>query len=223
MPFSPALRVDADAHTDPARRRLLAAAATSALILPAAALANPSTAFASTTSSSTSASGKPDTRPTSAPPNDGRRDFDFYLGRWRVHNRRLKQRFVGSDDWEEYEATDESKPILSGLGSIDDYRTEHFGGDFRGMAIRFFNPQTRLWSAYWSTNRSGTLDPPVVGGFKDGIGTFFGYDQDGDRAVYVRCLWSEIAAAHVKWEQAFSIDQGKTWETNLVMDMTRLA
>jgi len=213
MPFSPDRRIDSDADTDPARRRLLVAAATSALILPAAARAK----------ASNPSSGKPDTMPTSAPPNDGRRDFDFYLGRWQVRNRRLKERFVGSDDWEEYAATDESKPILGGLGSIDDYRTEHFGGDFRGMAIRFFNPQTRLWSAYWSTNRSGTLDPPVVGGFKDGIGTFFGYDQDGDRAVYVRCLWSEIAAAHVKWEQAFSIDQGKTWETNLVMDMTRLA
>lgn len=212
MPFSPEDRVETDPRTDPSRRRLLAAAASGPWILPVAgALAESSTSF----------SGNAD--PMSAEPNDGRRDFDFYLGRWQVHNRRLVQRFAGSDEWEEYAATDESRPILGGMGSIDDYRTEHFGGDFRGMAIRIFHPQTQLWSAYWSTNRSGTLDPPVVGRFKDGIGTFYGYDKDGDRPVYVRCLWSEIRADHVTWEQAFSIDQGRTWETNLVMDMDRIA
>lgn len=212
MPVSPEDRVEPDAQTDPSRRRLLAAAATGALILPiAGALAQ----------SSSTSSGKPQTMPSEL--NDGRRDFDFYLGRWQVRNRRLKQRFAGSDEWEEYAATDESRPILGGMGSIDDYRTEHFGGGFRGMAIRFFDPQTRLWSAYWSTNRTGTLDPPVVGSFKDGVGTFYGHDKDGDRPVYVRCLWSEITETHVKWEQAFSIDEGKTWETNLVMDMTRIA
>ena len=158
----------------------------------------------------------------SAQPQDGRHAFDFYLGRWQVQNRRLKQRFVGSDEWEEYEATDESRPILGGLGSIDDYRTEHFGGGFRGMAIRFFDPATGLWSAYWSSNRTGTLDPPVVGGFKDGIGAFYGRDKDGDRPVFVRCLWSDIAATHAKWEQAFSLDEGRTWETNCVMRMTRI-
>lgn len=213
MPSSPEDRVEPDARTDLSRRRLLAIAASGALALPIA-------------SAPAQASPVPYRRnqnmPTQAP-NDGRRDFDFYLGRWQVHNRRLKRRFAGSDEWEEYAATDESRPILGGLGSIDDYRTEHFGGDFRGMAIRFFDPQTRLWSAYWSTNRTGTLDPPVVGGFKNGVGTFYGRDRDGDRPVYVRCLWSEITDTHVKWEQAFSIDEGKTWETNLVMDMDRIA
>lgn len=200
----------AAADIDAVRRRLLAAAAGGAAALPLPA------ALAGALSTPTGQAMQ------TAEQQDGRHDFDFYLGRWQVQNRRLKQRFVGSDEWETYEATDESRPILGGLGSIDDYRTEHFGGGFRGMAIRFFDPKTRLWSAYWSSNRTGTLDPPVVGGFKDGVGTFYGIDKDGDRPVHVRCLWSEIAAAHVKWEQAFSIDEGRTWETNLAMRMTRI-
>ncbi|MCL1635968.1 hypothetical protein M2650_15195 [Luteimonas sp. SX5] len=208
MPLPPPDTVAA-ADIDIVRRRLLAAAGgAAALPLPAAWAGAPPipTGRAMQT----------------AQAQDGRHDFDFYLGRWHVRNQRLKQRFVGIDEWETYEATDESRPILGGLGSIDDCRTEHFGGGFRGMAIRIFDPKTRLWRAYWSSNRTGTLDPPVVGGFKDGIGTFYGIDKDGDRAVRVRCLWSEISAAHVKWEQAFSIDEGGTWETNLVMHMTRI-
>lgn len=212
MPLPPQNRNAAAAGIDPLRRRLFAAAVAGTAALPIAhALAGTPTPTGYTMPLQ-----------TSAQPHDGRHDFDFYLGRWQVQNRRLKQRFVGSDEWEAYEATDESRAILGGLGSIDDYRTEHFGGGFRGMAIRFFDPATRLWSAYWSSNRTGTLDPPVVGGFKDGVGTFYGHDKDGDRPVFVRCLWSEITATHVKWEQAFSIDEGRTWETNLVMHMTRI-
>lgn len=214
MSLTPQDRADATADIDPSRRRLLAVAATGIAALPVASALAASSATPSENATNMQ---------TSAQQEDGRHDFDFYLGRWQVQNRRLKQRLVGSDEWEEYEATDESRAILGGLGSIDDYRSEHFGGNFRGMAIRFFDHQTRLWSAYWSSNRTGTLDPPVIGGFKDGIGTFYGHDKDGDRPVFVRCLWSEITATHVKWEQAFSVDGGRTWETNYVMHMTRIA
>ncbi len=215
MPHPPQDRADAAANIDPSRRRLLGAAAGSVVAAP---IGNALAGVGPVT-----LSGNGTGMQTSAQQQDGRRDFDFYLGRWQVRNRRLKQRLVGSDEWEEYEATDESRAILDGLGSIDDYRSEHFGGNFRGMAIRFFDPKTRLWSAYWSSNRTGTLDPPVIGGFKDGVGTFYGHDKDGDRPVFVRCLWSEITATHVKWEQAFSVDGGGTWETNCVMHMTRIA
>ena len=41
---------------------------------------------------------------------DGRSDFDFLLGRWQIHNRRLRERLKGSDSWEEFEATATNKP-----------------------------------------------------------------------------------------------------------------
>jgi hypothetical protein len=62
-----------------------------------------------------------------------------------------------------------------------------------------------------------------VGGFADGRGTFFGDDLHDGRAVRVRYEWMDITPASARWEQAFSIDDGATWETNWVMSLAREA
>ncbi len=151
---------------------------------------------------------------------DGRHDFDFYHGRWQVRNERLRERLVGSDEWETFEAVQECRPILGGIGNLDDFVTDWSDG-FRGMTLRLFNPQTRQWSIYWAGNRSGVLEPPVVGRFDDGVGIFHGDDRHQGRPVRVRFLWSEITARSAHWQQAFSIDGGHSWETNWHMHMTR--
>ena len=66
-------------------------------------------------------------------------DFDFWMGRWKVQNRRLRARLAGSDEWDEFEATSVARPILGGLGNEDEFRTDHAGG-FTGMSFRFFDP-----------------------------------------------------------------------------------
>lgn len=151
---------------------------------------------------------------------DGRHDFDFYHGRWRVRNERLRERLRGSDEWETFEATQECRPILGGIGNLDDFATDWDDG-FRGMTLRLFDLQTRQWSIYWAGNRSGVLEPPVVGRFDDGVGVFFGVDRHQDQPVRVRFLWSDITAHSAHWQQAFSTDGGGSWETNWHMYMTR--
>ena len=92
-------------------------------------------------------------------------DFDFWMGTWNVHNRRLRRRLAGSDEWDEFEATVVARPLLDGLGNEDEFRTD-FDGGFIGMSFRFFDRDTQLWSIYWAdTRRLGVLDPPVFGGF----------------------------------------------------------
>lgn len=152
---------------------------------------------------------------------DGRHDFDFFHGRWQLRNERLRQRLVGSDDWEIFASTQECRPILGGLGNIDDFLTD-WGGGFIGMSLRLFDPQTQQWSIYWSSNRTGTLDPPVVGKFENGVGTFYGRDEHEGRPVLARFIWSEITTTSALWQQALSVDDGKTWETNWYMRMTRI-
>ena len=80
------------------------------------------------------------------------KDFDFWFGSWDVHNRWLKRRLAGSDDWEEFEATVVARPLLDGLGNEDEFRTDHDGG-LVGMSFRFFDPETRRWSIYWADSR----------------------------------------------------------------------
>ncbi|MBX9401058.1 hypothetical protein K4L06_07010 [Lysobacter sp. BMK333-48F3] len=152
---------------------------------------------------------------------DGRHDFDFYHGRWRVENRRLAQRLAGSDDWIEFEATDECRPVLGGLGSVDRYRTDWNGG-IEGFALRLYRPQSRQWHVYWASDRDGVLEPPLVGGFRDGVGLFEGLEAHQGRMLRARATWSQIRADSVHWEQALSPDDGRTWETNWVMRMTRI-
>jgi hypothetical protein len=153
---------------------------------------------------------------------DGRHDFDFYFGRWQIRNERLRQRLVGCVDWETFDATQQCRPILGGLGNIDDFVTDWREG-FIGMTLRLFCLQTRQWSIYWAGNRDGVLEPPVIGKFANGVGTFIGHDQHEGVPVLVRFVWSEITPVSAKWEQAFSTDEGSSWESNWIMRMSRIA
>jgi hypothetical protein len=151
-------------------------------------------------------------------------DFDFYFGRWCIHNERLEQRLAGSTRWQHFEAEQECRPILGGVGNIDEFVTDQFGPTrFVGMTLRLFDRDTQQWSIYWASNRNSGLEPPVVGAFVDGIGRFEGDDLRDGTPVRVRFIWSDIGPDHARWEQASSADGGKTWETNWRMRMTRLA
>ena len=149
-------------------------------------------------------------------------DFDFYMGSWRVHHRRLNERLAGTDEWEEFEGTSVAWPLLDGAGNVDDNLLELPAGTYRAISLRSFDPATNQWSIWWLDGRSpGRLDPPVVGGFEDGVGTFIAEDTFKDKPILVRFLWSDITVSTCRWEQAFSPDGGATWETNWEMDFLR--
>ena len=153
---------------------------------------------------------------------DAARDFDFWIGRWNVKNRRLRERLKGSDEWDTFDATCVARPLAGGLGNEDEYRTDVDGG-FVGLTFRLFDPKAQRWSLYWADSRRGVLDPPVVGSFSGDVGTFEGEDTFEGRPIRVRFVWTRISPQRARWEQAFSADGGSTWEPNWVMEMTRVA
>lgn len=156
------------------------------------------------------------------PERDGAHDFDFQTGRWRIRNERLVKRLQGCTDWERFEATQQARLLPGGIGNIDDFVTDHWPG-FVGMSLRLYNPHTRLWSIYWVTNQDGVLRPPVVGAFgDDGVGIFEGRDEENGQPILVRFTWSGITKTSARWEQDFSPDEGRTWERNWIMTMTRV-
>lgn len=149
-------------------------------------------------------------------------DWAFLVGSWKVQHRRLKERLAGSTEWEEFAGTCVNWTTLGGEGNVDDNVLELPSGTYRGVGMRAFDANTRQWSIWWLDSRKTTIDPPVRGGFKDGVGTFIGDDTLRDRPVKVRFQWSQITPTSAHWEQAFSPDGGATWETNWRMDFTRV-
>ena len=145
-------------------------------------------------------------------------DFDFLVGKWIMHNRRLNRRLENCKDWTEFESTDENSKILSGIGDIDTYKTNEMPGmagtPFAGFTLRIFNPQTRLWSLYWVANNKGVLAPPQVGSFENNVGHFFAKDTYKGKNVIVVFRWDARDKNRPIWSQASSADNGKTWEWN---------
>ncbi|MDE1987017.1 MAG: DUF1579 domain-containing protein [Alphaproteobacteria bacterium] len=152
----------------------------------------------------------------------GLNDFDFFIGKWRVRHRRLNERLAGCSDWTEFTGASTVQKILGGAGNMDDNVLDLPGGAYRAATVRTFDPKTERWSIWWFDARHpGQLEPPMVGGFDNGVGTFYADETFKGEAIRVRFLWTRIETANPRWEQAFSADGGVTWETNWVMDFAR--
>jgi hypothetical protein len=150
-------------------------------------------------------------------------DFDFYVGSWRIHHTQLVERLAGSTTWREFDGTSVAYPTMGGAGNMDDNVLEHPNGTYRAVSIRAFDPESRQWAIWWLDGRNPhRIEPPVLGWFENGIGTFIGEDTFNGIPILVRFRWSDITATTCRWEQAFSTDGGQTWEVNWIMESTRI-
>jgi hypothetical protein len=155
---------------------------------------------------------------------DGRHDFDFLFGHWRIANRKLADLFDQDSEWLEFEAASECRPILNGLGNRDAFVCPDFPGrgHFEGFTVRLLEPGTGLWRIWWtSTIGNGRLDTPVVGRFAGGTGRFECDDVLAGRQIRVRYDWEQPSPETCRWTQSFSFDGGETFEPNWIMDSTR--
>jgi hypothetical protein len=152
----------------------------------------------------------------------GHHDFDFLMGRWSVRSRRLRERLAGCEEWIEFDATLVAWPLLDGYGNGDAFRA-NWGDGLVGTTLRLFDPKTSRWSIWWAGKNNPVLDSPVIGAFDGDRGVFEGEDVFDGRPILVRFVWSRVTTPTPRWEQAFSEDGGRSWETNWVMDYTRVA
>src|SRR5688572_30049283 len=158
-----------------------------------------------------SATGELEIRPSAT---SSQNDFDFLVGKWLLKDKKLKSRLTNSNEWIEFESTVEMRKLLNGIGNMDIYKTMVDGKPFEGIAIRLFNPQTKLWSIYWADSNVGVMDPPVVGSFEGPIGKFYCKDKYKGKDIVVVFVWDKTDPNNPVWSQAFSPDNGKTWEVN---------
>jgi hypothetical protein len=152
---------------------------------------------------------------------DGRRDFDWDLGVWKIHQRRLLRPLTGSRDWVEYDGVDTVRRLWDGADTAT-IETAGPAGHLDLFSLRLYDPQSRQWSISFASRSAGAMGPPSVGEFKDGRGDFYDQETINGRAAFVRFSVSDITPTSCRFEQAFSTDGGKTWEVNLIVDETRV-
>jgi hypothetical protein len=161
-------------------------------------------------------------RPAADP--SGLHDFDFLAGEWRTHHRRLKERLVSSHEWVEFDGTLSTRLLMGGWANSGDNFFDVPGGAYRGVSLRSYDSKTGQWAIWWLDGRDpfGALDPPLKGRFTNGGANFYADDTFKGKAIRVRYIWSRITPSSAHWEQAYSVDGGKTWETNWITDFTRV-
>lgn len=142
-------------------------------------------------------------------------DFDFLAREYRVVNRRLRRRHVGSSEWDQFESEHRGLGFFEGGISIDEVKFRSQG--WRGLTFRTLDRGRERWSIYWVNSADGLLQPPVHGGFDGDEGEFHGEDTDEGRPVLVRFRWRRPPTHAPRWEQAFSLD-GRAWEVNWTME-----
>jgi hypothetical protein len=155
-------------------------------------------------------------------PRDGQHDFDFEIGRWHTHLRRLTHPLTGSTTWVEYDGTSVVSKVWNGRANLVELEADGPAGHFQGLSLRLYNAQSHQWSLNFAGGTSGTLSQPTVGEFTNGRGEFYDQETLGDRAIFVRFVIAPVTPDSVRFEQSFSPDGGKTWELNWVAVDTRI-
>jgi hypothetical protein len=155
---------------------------------------------------------------------DGQHDFDFELGTWKIHLKRLLQPLTGSSTWIQFDGTSVTRKSWDGRAQLEQFETDNpTTGHIEGLTLRLYNPESRQWSLYWANGKDGALGiPPNIGEFKNGRGEFYDQELYQGKAIFVRMVWSGITPNSAHSEQSFSDDGGKTWEVNWITDQTRV-
>ena len=154
---------------------------------------------------------------------DHQHDFDFEFGSWKAHLRRLVHPLSGSNEWVEYDGPSVVRKVWNGAANLGEIKLSGKSGHIEGMSLRLYNPESQKWSIYWANRSDGSLGvPPMVGDFHDGRGEFEDQETFNGKPVRVRFIFSDITATSFRLEQAFSPDDGKTWEPNWKVTFTKV-
>lgn len=153
------------------------------------------------------------------PLHDGAHDFDFAVGAFHTHIRRVPDPFAEPTKWVIYDGIKTTRKILDGNGDVETIEADG-PNHLQVLNLFFYDKTTHQWNLYFP--RGGALGAPTVGEFHNGVGTFMEQDSYKGRTMLVRQQWSPTGPDSYHFEQSFSPDFGKTWASNFIADLTRL-
>ena len=165
--------------------------------------------------------------PLASAPHDGQHDFDFVIGRWKAHLRKLLHPLTGSTAWVEYDGTSVMTKLWDERANMEEFdvaSSDPRVGDrvrIEAQTLRLYDPASHQWSLWLvDAGKGKLLSPATVGAFNNGRGEFFDAEEFDGRTVLVRYVWTHPAPQTAHMEQSFSPDWGKTWEANWILDLT---
>ena len=103
---------------------------------------------------------------------DHQHDFDWEIGDWKVHLRRLLHPLTGFESWVELHGTAHVRKVWDGRANLLELELNGPTGHIEGLSLRLYNPQSERWSVYFATSDDGALGTPMVGQFQNGRGEF---------------------------------------------------
>jgi hypothetical protein len=159
--------------------------------------------------------------PTGEPLRDGSHDFDFDIGTWHTHIRRILDPLSGSSDSIELTGTVTVRKVWGGRAQLEEIEADGPNGHWEGMSLFLYNPQSHQWSQSFINSKIAELNAPLIGSFKDGRGELFSGDTFHGKSILVRGEWSAIETDSHRYEESYSADGGETWAPSFVADLTR--
>lgn len=153
---------------------------------------------------------------------DGQHDFDFEIGTWKTHLKRLRHPLTGTSTWVEYDGTTVVRKIWNGRANLVELDVKGSAGHIEALSLRLYNPSSKQWSLNFAGINDGAVSQPAIGSFKNGRGEFYDQETFNGKSILVRFVISDITSNSCHFEQAFSDDGGKTWEVNWIATDTRV-
>jgi hypothetical protein len=155
---------------------------------------------------------------------DGQHDFDFNIGVWHTHIKRILEPFASTSESVELNGTVTVRKVWNGKAQLEEIEADGPKGHWEGLALFLYNPSAHQWSQSFVNSKVGALSASStnVGEFKDGRGVLIGQDTVNDKTILVRAAWSDIKPDSHQYEESFSDDGGKSWVRAFVANLTRL-
>jgi hypothetical protein len=162
-----------------------------------------------------------DTPAANAALRDGQHDFDFNLGVWRTHIRRVLDPLSGGTHSMEMNGTVSVRKVWDGRAWLEEIEADGPNGHWEGMTLFTYNPQAHQWSQNFVDSQNGVVTSPLIGEFKNGRGELFAQDTRGGRTLLIRAVWSDITPDAHHFEESYSDDGGKSWVPVFIASLTR--
>ena len=161
-------------------------------------------------------------KPASRELRDGQHDFDFNLGVWHTHVRRIADPFSQTGSFTELDGTVTVRKVWGGKAQLEEIEADGAKGHWEGLTLFLYNPEAKEWSQNYVNGKSGVLDPPLIGSFKDGRGELISQDTFQNKTVLVKGVWSEIKPDSHHFDEYISRDGGETWSRAFIAVLTRV-